>query len=234
VSLNQSELGFLNGCLFIREPGICAASDLHIGLEDELKRQGLAFPLREEQVLTDRLSEVLAKFRPSTFVLNGDIFHSFSSMNDRVKEKLDGILRLLENRCEVILLRGSHDTMLECLELEVKDRHDLDGYTFAHGHASLEGHGTLIMGHEHPVIDIEMTRVSCFLLGEGVVGGEDLVITPAFNPLCQGVTINQVDGRDLLSPLLKGIDAGAMYPLVEVEGEVLAFPRLRGLRKHIR
>ena len=41
--INQDDkFGFFNSCLFIREAGVCVASDLHIGMEDELRRQGLA------------------------------------------------------------------------------------------------------------------------------------------------------------------------------------------------
>lgn len=229
----EKRFGFLNGCLFIRDAGICAASDLHIGLEDELLRQGLAFPLQEEQLLIERLEAALKKFKPSVFVLVGDIFHSFNRIDRKVSEKLDSVVGLLEKQCQVILLRGSHDTMLSTLPREILDRYDVKSFTFAHGHAELEKHNDLILGHEHPVIQIEMERLPCFLYGQKVVKGKDLIMLPAFNPLCQGVTINHVDGRDFMSPLLKKVDTGELAPVVEVQGEVLAFPRMRGLRRHI-
>jgi putative SbcD/Mre11-related phosphoesterase len=229
----EKNFGFLNGCLFIRDVGICAASDLHIGLEDELLRQGLAFPLQEERLLLDRLEVVLKKFKPSVFVLAGDIVHSFNRIDRKVIGKLDSVMRLLEKQCRVILLRGSHDTMLSTLPKEVLDRYDRGGFTFAHGHAALEEHKNLIIGHEHPVIQIEMERLSCFLYGREVVKGKDLIMLPAFNPLCQGVTINHVEGRDFMSPLLKRVDTGELAPVVEVQGEVLVFPRLTKLRRHI-
>ncbi len=232
----EKRFGFLNGCLFIRESGICAASDIHIGLEDELRRQGLAFPLEEEQMLLGRLDEVLDKFKPSVFVLAGDIVHSFDRMDKNVRDKFVAVMKLLEDQCTVILLRGSHDTMLTTLGKEPLDRydaHDAGGFTFAHGHESIDNHSNLIMGHEHPVIEIEMERLPCFLYGKSVINGRDLFVLPAFNPLCQGVTINHVEGRDFLSPMLRRLDTGELAPVVEVKGEVLAFPKMRGLRRHI-
>lgn len=229
----EKRFGFQSGCLFIRDARICAASDLHIGLEDELLRQGIAFPLQEEKLLLERLEAVLKRFKPSVFVLAGDIFHSFNRIDRKVIEKLDSVMRLLEKQCQVILLRGSHDTMLSTLPKEVLDRYDCGGFTFAHGHADLEKYSNLIVGHEHPVIQIEMERLPCFLYGKGVVKGKDLIMLPAFNPLCQGVTINHVEGRDFMSPLLKRVDTGDLAPVVEVQGEVLVFPRLMKLRRHI-
>ncbi len=229
----EKRFGFQSGCLFIKDAGICAASDIHIGLEDELLRQGLAFPLQERQLLLERLEAVLRKFKPSVFVLAGDIFHSFNRVDRKAIEKLDSVMRLLEKQCQVILLRGSHDTMLSTLPKDVLDRYDAGRFTFAHGHAALEEHNDLVLGHEHPVIQIEMERLPCFLYGQKVVKGKDLIMLPAFNPLCQGVTINHVEGRDFMSPLLKRVDTGELAPVVEVQGEVLVFPRLRGLRRHI-
>lgn len=229
----EKRFGFYSGCLFIRDVGICAASDLHIGLEDELLRQGLAFPLQEERLLMEKLEAALKKFKPSVFVLAGDIFHSFNRVDRKVSEKLDSVLRLLERQCQVILLRGSHDTMLSTLPKDILDRYDNGRFTIAHGHADLEGHNDLILGHEHPVIQIEMERLPCFLFGHKVVKGKDLIMLPAFNPLCQGVTINHVEGRDFMSPLLKRVDTGELAPVVEVQGEVMVFPRLRGLKKYI-
>ena len=229
----EKRFGFLNGCLFIREAGICVASDFHIGLEDELRRQGLAFPLQEEQTLLGRLEEALDEFKPSIFVLAGDILHSFDRLDNVVRDKFDSVMNTLEKQCKVILLKGSHDTMLSSLGLESMERYDADGFTFVHGHDNISDHSNIVLGHEHPVIQIEMERLPCFLFGEKVINGKDLFVLPAFNPLCQGVTINHVEGRDMLSPLLKKLNVEELCPIIEVQGEVLPFPKLRGLRKHI-
>ena len=229
----EKQFGFFKNCLFIKEAGICAASDLHIGLEEELRSQGLVFTLNEGQMLLDRLNAVLEKFHPSVFVLAGDVFHSFDRIEWKAREKFNSIMGVLDKSCEVVLLKGSHDTMLFKTGREVLDRYDSSGFTFAHGHFVLEYHENLIIGHEHPVIQIEMERLPCFLYGKNVVKGKDLMLMPAFNPLCQGVTINQVEGCDLMSPFFKNVNMGDLCPVVEVQGEILAFPRLQMLRRHI-
>jgi putative SbcD/Mre11-related phosphoesterase len=229
----ERRFGFRSGCLFIRAFGVCVASDLHIGLEDELWRQGLTFPLDEERMLTSRLEEVLDEFRPSIFVLAGDILHSFSRMGRAVADEFESIMSMLEEKCDVILLKGSHDTMLSVLRESPLERYDLEGFTIAHGHDNIDYHGDLVMGHEHPVIQIEMERLPCFLFGRSVINGEDLMVLPAFNPLCQGITINRAEGGDMLSPLLREVNVEQLCPIVEVEGEVLIFPRLQELRRHI-
>lgn len=229
----EKRFGFLNNCLFIRESGICVASDLHIGLEDELRRQGLAFPLKEGPMLSERLEEILDAFKPGLFVLAGDIFHSFDRLDNGVRDKFNLVMKTIEKECNVILLKGSHDTMISSIGVESMERYDADGFTFIHGHDNISNHSNIVLGHEHPVIQIEMERLPCFLFGRRVIDDKDLFVLPAFNPLCQGVTINHMDGRDMLSPLLKKVNVDELCPVVEVQGQVLAFPKLRELRRHI-
>ncbi len=79
-----------------------------------------------------------------------------------------------------------------------------------HGDRAVDDHGTLIIGHDHPAIEIDMARFPCFLYGQGVVQCRDLVVMPAFNPLSPGVMINSARGRDFLSPILRRMDAGVL------------------------
>jgi putative SbcD/Mre11-related phosphoesterase len=137
----EKQFGFFKRCLFIKEAGICAASDLHIGLEEELRSQGLVFPLNEDQMLLGRLKSVLEKFHPSVFVLAGDVFHSFDRIEWTAREKFNSIMRVLDKSCEVVLVKGSHDTMLSKIGRDVLDRYDSSGFTFAHGHCVPEYHG---------------------------------------------------------------------------------------------
>jgi uncharacterized protein len=96
----------LNNCLFKKNPRICIASDLHMGLENELNNQGLAFPLQENKILIERLDEVLDRFSPDTFVLAGDIMHSFNWLDPNVKEKLELLLVRIRKRCNPVILRA--------------------------------------------------------------------------------------------------------------------------------
>jgi putative SbcD/Mre11-related phosphoesterase len=223
--------GFYRGALFVRDLRLCVVSDIHIGLEEALYRQGLHFPLHEEETLLQRFEAVLDRFHPATFILDGDVFHSFDRVSRSVQQAFSAIMDALRSACEVVLVRGSHDTMLPTVAGKTVLRYDIGGYTVIHGDQAVQDHGTLIMGHDHPVIEIEMQRFPCFLYGEGIVNGKDLIMMPAFNPLSPGVTINYAKGRDFLSPLLRRVDAGRLQPVVEVDGEMVVLPPLAGIRR---
>lgn len=220
---------FLLGSLYIKEIGTCVLSDIHIGLEEELFAQGLVFPLREREELLKRIEHILERFNPRKLVLAGDVVHSFGRADQRIRRKLEIVLSAIRSRCELVLVSGTHDGMLPYMGFTAQRRYDEGGYTVSHGDEDLREHGHLIMGHEHPVLDVEMMRIPCYLFGGGIMDGMDIIVLPAFNPLCQGVAVNHLENSDLLSPLLRRIDTGKLHPVVEMEGEVMVFPEIRRL-----
>lgn len=220
---------FLLGSLYIKETRTCVLSDIHIGLEDELFAQGLVFPLREREELLRRIEIILTQFNPKKLILAGDVVHSFGRADHRIRRKLEVISNTIRSRCELILISGTHDGMLPYMGFTAQSRYDEGGYTVSHGDEDLRDHGHLIMGHEHPVLDVEMMRIPCYLFGIGLMGGMDIIVLPAFNPLCQGVAVNHLEAPDLLSPLLRRLDIGKLHPVIEMEGEVMVFPEIRHL-----
>ncbi len=222
---------FYKNALYIREQRLCVVSDIHIGLEEALYADGLHFPLHEGETLLDRFASILDRFSPRTVVLDGDIFHSFDRIARSVQRKFSMIVKTLSAECEVIYVRGSHDTMLPSVMGGSVERYDAGGFTVIHGDKAVADHGFLVMGHDHPVVEIEMERFPCFLYGRGVVNGKDLLMMPAFNPLSPGVIINYAKGRDFLSPLLRRVDTGRLQPVVEVDGEAVVFPPLAEMRR---
>ena len=223
--------GFYKSALYVRGLSLCVVSDVHIGLAEALRYQGLHFPLHEEETLLDRFEAILGRFNPAVFVLDGDIFHAFDRVSRATKETLETIRARLRRECEVVLVRGSHDTMLPAIAGGTVERYDRGGYTVVHGDTAVEEHGTLIIGHDHPAIEIDLARFPCFLYGEGAVHGKVLVVMPAFNPLSPGVVVNYARGRDFLSPILRRVDAGSLQPVVEVDGEAVILPPLAGIRR---
>ena len=226
-----SRFGFYKGALYVRDLGLCVVSDVHIGLAETLYRQGLHFPLHEEETLLDRFEAILERFKPMAFVLDGDIFHSFDRVSRDVRETFSTVLATLRAECEVVLVRGSHDTMLPAIAGGTVERYDRGGYTVVHGDREVADHGALVIGHDHPAIEIDMARFPCFLYGERAADGKDLIVMPAFNPLSPGVVVNYARGRDFLSPILHRVDAGSLQPVVEVDGEAVVLPPLAGIRR---
>ena len=92
----------------------------------------------------------------------------------------------------------------------------------------------IVIGHDHPTLDVEMKKEPCFLYGKQAWRGKDVLVLPAFNPLCAGTSINMLDSRDFLSPFIREGDIGAYRPIIVVEGEALEFPPLREFRDWIR
>jgi len=225
------QFDFYNHALFIRRLRTCVVSDIHIGLEETLYSQGLHFPLHEDRALLERFEAILDRFDPATVVLAGDIFHAFDRVGKTVQKKFLSLIRTLQKESEVVFVRGSHDTMLPSLVSEALDRYDFGGFTIVHGDQFMEDHGFLVMGHDHPVIEIDLERFPCFLYGRKLVQGKDVIVMPAFNPLSPGVTINYAKSRNFLSPFLQRADTGRLQPIVEADGEAIVFPPLAEMRR---
>ncbi|MDD1676980.1 MAG: metallophosphoesterase [Methanomicrobiales archaeon] len=221
------ECGFLHNCLFLRSDRVLIAADVHIGMEEELHCQGLHFPLNEEETLLARFGEAIEFFRPQRIILDGDIMHSFATIPRRVREKFRRILSTITEYAEVTLIRGSHDRLLPYITgTSTAESVVIGQWHIAHGDRDLDRDRSLIIGHEHPVLELDMAREPCFLFGERVCDRHDLLILPAFNPLCQGVVVNSLRCGELLAPMLRSIDPADLQPVVEHAGEVFLFPPL--------
>ncbi|WGI17789.1 metallophosphoesterase [Methanonatronarchaeum sp. AMET-Sl] len=231
MALNN-QLEIHNSALYLKDLDICVVSDLHIGLEDELRRQGISFPLHEEQELTKRLKQVIDRFEPETVVLNGDILHSFGKIWSEVSNKLDKVLKNCQN---CVLIEGSHDKMLPTLlEKKEKELHEqvvIDNVAILHGdkERQLKNIESIVIGHEHPAIEIEGEKLDCFLIDRSNTQ-PDLVLTPSFSPLTEGVSINKMKKDDFMSPYMKNRDLNSFEVLVEVDNETLRFPEIGRFR----
>ena len=110
----------------------------------------------------------------------------------------------------------------------VLDSHRLpDGTLVCHGHEEPAGDAPLyVVGHDHPAIRIEGKRRPCYLYGETVYRGGDVLALPAFNPLATGTLVNRMGRHDPASPMLA--DVRAFRPVVwdEAAEETYVFPPL--------
>jgi metallophosphoesterase superfamily enzyme len=103
-----------------------------------------------------------------------------------------------------------------------------------HGHVEPEADaGRYVVGHDHPAITIEGQKRPCYLVGEGVYEGSDLLVLPAFSRLVAGARIDDMRTDDFLSPLVT--DVGALRPIVrDTESkESLEFPPLGEFRHRL-
>ena len=238
------KIEYLNGAAYFPETGACAVSDVHIGIEGALQAEGFGMPLDEDKELLKKFKSVVQRFSPKTMVLDGDVLHEFHKLRKNTKKSFDRIMMaLLSSVDEVVLITGSHDKMLDAALQDVDGLRSEQFYVagevmFAHGDAIPERANDqdiklIVIGHEHPTLDIEMKKEPCFLYGKNAWRGKDILVLPAFNPLCAGTSINYMDSRDFMSKFIREGDIGSYRPIIVVEGETLEFPPLKEFRDWI-
>jgi hypothetical protein len=229
------DVAFADRAVFLPRADALVVADLHVG---RAAVSDVEVPLGERADLTERLEAALERFSPGRVVVAGDILHEFGRVSHRAAETLDA----LDTTCraagaELILVTGNHDGMLET----VWDGERHDGYRVddgdrtvlvCHGHEEPpEEADRYVVGHDHPTITIEGQRRPCFLVGEAVYRGSDVLMLPAFSRVASGGEINGMRARDFQSPLVT--DADALRPVVWDPGgeNALTFPPLGRFRK---
>ncbi len=217
-------------------------ADLHIGIEYELSLTGANIPSQTASLAArcselckdlDAATLLIAGDLKHMITAEGD-----SEEHDRAMRQerwdLRSFLGSLSG-CSVELVKGNHDGGLRSSPtLEVHDgrgirRGDLG---IAHGHAwpadeVMQGR-VLVMGHVHPVVRLRddlgfSTSKPCWLRAPllrdaarerypSVNPDLEVVVMPAFNPLCGGMAVNT---EGILGPLhgVVDVDAAEVYLL---------------------
>jgi putative SbcD/Mre11-related phosphoesterase len=208
-------------------------ADLHLG---QGATSGLEVPVGNGARSVERLRDLLAWADPSTLVLAGDLLHSFSTVPTTVTDALGSIrAAAADHGAATVALAGNHDAMLESVwDGTVRETHRLGDTVVCHGHEAPEvGADRYIVGHEHPVLTVAGRRRPCFLAGDGVYRGADVVVLPAFSRLLRGVEVDGLDTGEFMSPLVPDADAFAPIVWDGDAGEALPFPRLGRCREKL-
>jgi putative SbcD/Mre11-related phosphoesterase len=231
---------YYRNAVYFPSIGVCACADVHIGIEDSILAEGFSMPLDEEKELLERFRDIIKKYEPKVLVLNGDVLHEFGRLRRNTKKVFDHIIFELQASVdEVFILTGSHDKMMDTALAEADFKSNIfyvnDGVLFTHGDAIPEkaheaGVKLIVIGHDHPMLDIDLKKEPCFLYGAAAWHGKDVLVLPAFNPLCAGTTINWMGSRDFMSQFLRESDVGSYRPILTAGDEVLEFPMLREFR----
>ena len=214
--------------------GTLVLADLHLGKD---ARSSVEFSLGERADLVGRLTALVERFAPDEVVFAGDVLHAFSTVPDDVPASLDALRRVVEEAdASLVVTPGNHDTMLESVwDGPAVPEHRLDdGTVVCHGHAAPDLDAPrYVVGHDHPKITIEGDDWPCYLLGEGVYDGADVLVLPSFTRLAGGASVAGRRGRGTLerSPLVG--DADRFRPVVrdEASDETRTFPPLGQLRR---
>jgi metallophosphoesterase superfamily enzyme len=96
-----------------------------------------------------------------------------------------------------------------------------------HGHKEVEWDGTLIIGHEHPSLQLRdeigaSIKRPCFLISDGVI------VLPAFSPLATGTNAASMH---FISPPLKDLDERTRVIAIDEELGLVDFQTLADIRR---
>lgn len=138
-------------------------SDLHLGYEVELAREGIHFPNQLPNIL-DRLLKLLDNHGPDTLVLLGDVKHRVAGVSWRESRQVADLLQAVKKRVgEIIITPGNHDAGIMSLAggmaRVVSGRGVRIGEAWMlHGHCWPPPQAAeakiIIIGHTHPVISL--------------------------------------------------------------------------------
>lgn len=219
--------------LWLPEQSILSFADLHLGYEEELRRKGVHMPLGEFQYQRALIGKLMGKYRPKTVILNGDVKHSFGTINSTEWRHTRELLDMISGHAETVIIKGNHDLMLQPIaskhNIKIVDRYKAGDILFLHGDVlpdaeALEGANTIIIGHEHPAISltngVRSETYKCFL--KLPWKRRTLIVQPSTFSLTQGT---DVMNRKFISPFLDSISRAEVFVVGE-EGAVLHFGRL--------
>lgn len=234
--------------LLLKEKKLLVIADLHIGIENELRENGLMVP-SQTKTMEQRLISILTTHSINDIILLGDIKHTIPSSTNQERTDVKHFLHSIQSYGTLHVLPGNHDGNIDRFLPQDILFHSSDGFVFegigfTHGHRrpSIEVMqcDQVIIGHSHPTVMLTdrlgyRTFEQCWLRGPPFLDvleqkyptspTSEILLMPAFNPLCGGVAVNK---DPLLGPFgsLIDVDNAEVYLL---DGSSLG--KLKDLKK---
>ncbi|MFH8132414.1 MAG: metallophosphoesterase, partial [Candidatus Aenigmatarchaeota archaeon] len=213
--------------LFLSKEKILVIADLHLGLEHELFKAGVVIPPQAEK-FKNTMDNLLRITKAKSLIILGDIKHNVPGITFREMREIPKLFSYLKEKVKVFCVKGNHDDKISSfLPKEVKVYSSrgfrIGKYGFFHGHAwpskSLVKCDYLFMGHVHPCVEFRdklgyRTIEQVWIKGEldkklvkdkyGVkkTGNLKIVIFPTFNRLLGGITLNKIEEKEPIGPVL--------------------------------
>jgi putative SbcD/Mre11-related phosphoesterase len=210
----------------VKEKKLLVIADLHIGIENELQENGLQVP-SQTNVMEQRLISILTTNTINDIILLGDIKHNIPSSTIQERSDVNRFLNTIETYGNLHVLPGNHDGNIyrllpSAVKLHPSDGFVFEGIGFTHGHRKPNREvmecEQVVIAHTHPTVMLTdrlgyRTFEQCWLrsvplfdtLIEKYPTSQTLqiLVMPAFNPLCGGIAVN----RDpLLGPFRSLLD----------------------------
>jgi uncharacterized protein len=224
--------------LYLPRYKVFIISDIHLGYEESLNRQGIFIPRNNYNDLLLRLEKALEsikkKYSVEKIILNGDIIHEFGKVAQKEKDLVRRFLGFLSKYGEIFIIVGNHDKMLKYF----LDEHMLDKIIFGriivtHGDKLLPPRllkdiDTIIIGHEHPSLTVSsgarFEKYKCFLKGE--YSHKNILVMPSCNLFIEGTDMLR---EKALSPFLKKSNVLDFKAYI-VEDKIYDFGKLKSLK----
>ncbi len=201
---------------------ICV-SDLHLGIEVQLRRSGFNIPSQSRRMLDDLVA--LAS-RGDKLLILGDVKHRIPAVSYREDREIPPFFAALKDEYEeIVVVAGNHDGGLssvlgEGVKAFAGPGTVVEDVGATHGHVwpskDVMRAKRLLMGHIHPSVLLvdsigSATNEKCWvraglrrkqILERYDDCPDEVVVVPAFNPLLTGTPINYGD-RAILGPLFR-------------------------------
>lgn len=221
-------------CTYLPDIKAIIISDLHLGYEESLGKQGVLVPRMQYKKIIKHLDWITEHVAVERVILNGDIKHEFGTIS---KQEWREVLRLIEyfekKEIKITIVKGNHDTILG----PIARKKQLKEVSEARHKNILITHGDyvpeklapiIIMGHEHPAITLrekaKSEKYKCFIKGKYKTS--TLIVQPSMNPLTEGTDVTK---KQVLSPLIKDLPSFTAYIYNNKTHEVLPFGKIRNL-----
>ena len=222
--------------LWFEKYKILCLADLHLGYDEELYRKGVHVPTNEWQYQRNLISKLMAKYKPKIVLLNGDVKHGFSGINDREWRHTVKLFDLISEHAQLVLIKGNHDNILEPIartrKIVIENQFIAGDILFMHGDILpekevLKNIKTVVIGHEHPSVNlsrgVRSEQYKCFLALPW--NKRTLIVQPSTFSLTIGADIAN---NPQFGPFLKKTEDAIVYVVGE-DGVVLNFGSLSAL-----
>ena len=191
-------------------------ADLHIGIEHELKKEGILIP-SATPIMLQRLKSLIKQTTSSSLVILGDLKQSFAWTPYAEEQTVLDLIEPLSKLVTIEIVPGNHDGNLDRILPKAKIYHSSgfikDKIAYFHGHAwpneALLEAKTLVLAHVHPNIAIRgrmgsRNKEPCWIrapiLEKALLEhypkaklpeNQSAIVMPAFNPLLGGMPVNK-------------------------------------------
>ncbi|MCK5283623.1 MAG: metallophosphoesterase [Nanoarchaeota archaeon] len=219
-------------------------SDIHIGYEEALNKQGVLIPRFQFKDITSELDWVfseLGKKRIDKIIINGDLKHEFGGISETEWRNTLRLLDYFSKKCKnIILLKGNHDKILGPIakkrNVVIKEYEVINDKLVIHGDKITEKMNqvlkkrkikTIIIGHEHPAVGLRdgrrVEKYKCFLKGKWK--RYNLIVMPSFTPVVEGTDVLK---EKLLSPFLQQVIGN--FGVYVIGDKVYDFGKIKNLK----